>query len=108
MSKLIESQLKGLQREKIASKSIARHAMAFVVTTMDEAIDLANEVAAEHLTLSVDNPFDYLEKVRHAGALFLGRYHAAVCSGLHCRAEPHVARQAGPRGFSRPCPSMTM
>jgi histidinol dehydrogenase len=74
VSKLIESQLKGLQREKIASKSIARHAVAFVVTTLDEAIDLANEIAAEHLTLSVDNPFDYLEKVRHAGALFLGRH----------------------------------
>ena len=74
VSKLIESQLKGLQREKIASKSIARHSVAFVVTTMEEAIDVANEIAAEHLTLSVDNPFDYLEKVRHAGALFLGRF----------------------------------
>lgn len=74
VAKLIESQLKGLQREKIASKSIARHAVAFVVPTLDDAIEVANEIAAEHLTLSVDNPFDYLEKVRHAGALFLGRY----------------------------------
>lgn len=74
VSVLIESQLKGLQREKIASKSIARHSVAFVVTTMEEAVDLANEIAAEHVTLSVDNPFDYLEQVRHAGALFLGRY----------------------------------
>lgn len=74
VSKLIEQQLKGLQREKIASKAIARHSVAFVVTTIDEAIDLANQIAAEHLTLSVDNPFDYLEKVRHAGALFLGHY----------------------------------
>lgn len=72
--RLVESQLKGLQREKIAAKSVARHSVAFVVTTMDEAIDVANEIAAEHLTLSVDEPFDYLEKVRHAGALFLGRY----------------------------------
>lgn len=74
VSKLIEAQLKGLQREKIASKSIAQHAVAFVVSTMDEAIAVANEIAAEHLTLSVDNPFDYLEQIRHAGALFLGRY----------------------------------
>ncbi|HKC93671.1 MAG TPA: histidinol dehydrogenase [Nitrospira sp.] len=71
---LVEQQLKGLQREKIAAKSVARHSVAFVVTTMDEAIDVANEIAAEHLTLSVDEPFDYLEKIRHAGALFLGRY----------------------------------
>ncbi len=74
VSKLIEAQLKGLQREKIASKAIARHAVAFVVPTMGEAIAVANEIAAEHLTLSVDNPFDYLEQIRHAGALFLGRY----------------------------------
>jgi len=72
--RLVEHQLKGLQREKIAAKSVARHSVAFVVTTMDEAIDVANEIAPEHLTLSVDEPFDYLEKIRHAGALFLGRY----------------------------------
>jgi len=72
--KLIGAQLKGLQREKIAAKSIAKHFVAFVVTTMDEAIEVANAVAPEHLTLSVDRPFDYLEQIRHAGALFLGRY----------------------------------
>lgn len=74
VARLVDSQLKGLQREKIAAKSVARHSVAFVVTTLDEAIDAANEIAAEHLTLSVDEPFDYLEKIRHAGALFLGRY----------------------------------
>jgi histidinol dehydrogenase len=71
---LVASQLKGLHREKIAAKSVGKYSVAFVVTTMDEAIDVANEIAAEHLTLSVDKPFDYLEKIRHAGALFLGRY----------------------------------
>lgn len=74
VARLIESQLKDLQREKIAAKSIARHAVAFVVSTMDEAIDVANEIAAEHVTISVDEPFDYLEKIKHGGALFLGRY----------------------------------
>jgi histidinol dehydrogenase len=74
VARLVDSQLNGLQREKIAAKSVARHSVAFVVTTLDEAIDVANEIAAEHLTLSVDEPFDYLEKIRHAGALFLGRY----------------------------------
>jgi histidinol dehydrogenase len=72
--RLLPTQLKGLQREKIATKSIARHFVAFVVNTMQEAIDLANEIAPEHLTLSVDRPFDYLEQIHHAGALFLGRY----------------------------------
>lgn len=71
---LLDLQLRGLPRERIAAKSIARHSVAFVVSTMDEAIDVANEIAPEHLTLSVDQPFDYLEKIRHSGALFLGRY----------------------------------
>lgn len=74
VGRLLEQQLRGLQREKIAAKSVGRHSVAFVVTTMDEAIDVANQIAPEHLTLSVDQPFDYLEKIRHAGALFLGRY----------------------------------
>lgn len=74
VARAIQRQLKGLQREKIAAKSIARHFVAFVVPTMEAAIDIANQIAPEHLTLSVDRPFDYLEQIRHAGALFLGRY----------------------------------
>lgn len=70
----VEDRMKKLKREKILAKSIGRHALAFVVDTMDEAIELANQIAPEHLALSVDRPFDYLEKVRHAGALFLGPY----------------------------------
>ena len=72
--RLVQEQLKKMKREKIISKSLARHAVAFIVSSMAEAIDLANDIAPEHLTLSVERPFDYLEKVRHAGALFLGRY----------------------------------
>lgn len=70
----LKTQLKGLQREKIATKSIARHFVAFVMPSIDEAIEVANQIAPEHLTLSVDRPFDYLERIHHAGALFLGRY----------------------------------
>lgn len=70
----VGTQLKQLSRESIVSKSIARHAVAFVVESMDRAVEVANEIAAEHLAMSVERPFDYLEKVRHAGALFLGRY----------------------------------
>jgi len=70
----MQERLKRLKREKIISRSLGRYAVAFVAGSMDEAIDLANEIAAEHLELSVDRPFDFLERVRHAGALFLGRY----------------------------------
>jgi histidinol dehydrogenase len=70
----VHDQLKRLTRQKIVTRSIGRHAMAFVVETIDEAIAIADEIAPEHLELAVDRPFDYLEKVRHVGALFLGRY----------------------------------
>jgi histidinol dehydrogenase len=72
----VQEQLKSLARQKIAARSIQRNAIAFVVPSMEEAVALANEIAPEHLTLSVENPFEYIEKVRHAGALFLGRYTA--------------------------------
>ncbi|HKW86474.1 MAG TPA: histidinol dehydrogenase [Nitrospiraceae bacterium] len=74
VARQVQEQLKGRKRQKILTKSIARHAVAFVVGSMEEAIELANQIAPEHLELAVDRPFDYLEKVRHAGALFLGRY----------------------------------
>jgi histidinol dehydrogenase len=70
----VQEQMKRVARQKIVTRSIGRHAMAFVVETMEKAIALADEIAPEHLELVVDRPFDYLEKIRHAGALFLGRY----------------------------------
>jgi len=70
----VQEQIKRLKRKEILTKSIARHAVAFVVDSMEEAIDVANAIAPEHLALSVERPFDYLERIRHAGALFLGRY----------------------------------
>lgn len=73
VARQIQEQLKRLKREKIIAKSIAKHATAFVVGDMNHAIELVNEIAPEHLGLSVDRPFDYLEKLRHVGALFLGR-----------------------------------
>ena len=72
VAQVLKQQMKKLTREKILSKSIGRYACAFVVTTMEEAIRVANEIAAEHLSLSVDQPFEYLERIRHAGAIFLG------------------------------------
>src|SRR2546430_10077312 len=70
----VQEQLKSLARQKIAGRSIQHNGMAFVVASLDEAIALADVIAPEHLSLSVENPFKYLEKVRHVGAVFIGRY----------------------------------
>jgi len=74
--RMVKEQVKALARRKIAARAIERNSMAFIVPTMEDALALANEIAPEHLSLSVDNPFEYIEKVRHAGALFIGRYTA--------------------------------
>jgi histidinol dehydrogenase len=70
----VQAQVKQLSRTAIAGKAITRHAVAFVAESMEQAIDVVNEIAAEHLSVATERPFDYLERIRHAGALFLGRY----------------------------------
>lgn len=101
---LIKERMRKLTREKILAKSIGRHAVAFVVASMAEAIDLANEIAPEHLALSLDRPFDYLEKIRHAGALFLGKYTPPaladyVAGPNHVLPTGGTARFFSPLGF---------
>lgn len=101
VAKQIQEQMKRLAREKIVAKSIARHAVGLVVETMEEAIDLANDIAPEHLTLSVDRPFDYLEKIKHAGALFLGR-HTPPAVADYVAGPNHVLPTGGTARFFSP------
>ena len=69
----IERQVRLLPRVEIASASIDVNGKIIVADTLDRAVEIANEIAPEHLELCVDNPFDYLEKVKHAGSIFMGR-----------------------------------
>jgi len=69
----IEAQLKELPREEIARASIENNGKIIVVKSIDEAIDIANSIAPEHLELCVDEPFEYLNKIINAGSIFLGR-----------------------------------
>ena len=69
----VERQVRLLPRCEIASASIDVNGKIIVVESIDEAIDIANVLAPEHLELCVDNPFDYLDKVQHAGSIFMGR-----------------------------------
>ncbi len=68
----VDEYLKTLSRTVIASKSIYERGAIIVAQTMDEAIELMNEIAPEHLEVMTQNPFDLLPKIRHAGAIFLG------------------------------------
>jgi histidinol dehydrogenase len=67
-------QLAQLERQLIVSRSIGTHALAFVVRTLNEAFALANRIAPEHLSLNIDRADDYVPRIRHAGAIFVGRF----------------------------------
>jgi histidinol dehydrogenase len=97
----IQSRMKKLSRNKILARSLSRHAMAFVVESLDDAIEVANDIAPEHLTLSVDRPFDYLERIRHAGALFLGR-HTPPAVADYVAGPNHVLPTGGTARFFSP------
>ncbi len=68
----VDNYLKVLSRNEIAKKSIDERGCIIVASSMDEAIDLMNEIAPEHLEVMTANPFDLLAKIKHAGAIFLG------------------------------------
>ncbi len=69
----IERQVRLLPRVEIASASVDVNGKIIVADTLEQAIGISNAIAPEHLELCVDNPFDYLDKVKHAGSIFMGR-----------------------------------
>ncbi len=74
VSKEIEGFLKELSRSDIMQSSIDNFGYILVGDTLDDCIDMANEIASEHIELVTKNPFDTMTKVRNAGAMFLGEY----------------------------------
>lgn len=97
----VQNRLKSLSRERILSKSIGRHAAAFVTKSLDEAIDIANAIAPEHLELLIEHPFEHLEKIRHAGAIFLGR-HTPPAVADYVAGPNHVLPTGGSARFFSP------
>lgn len=70
----VEKQLNKLPKKRIAEKSLKDFGAIIVVNDLNEACDLANKIAPEHLELYVKTPFEYLNKIKNAGAIFLGEY----------------------------------
>jgi len=73
-SKKVYEWLEKLDRKKIAMASIQERGAIIVTKDMDEALTLMNEIAPEHLEVMTEKPFDLLPKIKHAGAIFMGRY----------------------------------
>ena len=94
-------QLPLLEREEIARASIENHGKIILTKDLRQAIDTANEIAPEHLELCVDNPFDYLDAIRHAGSVFMGR-NCPEALGDYLAGPNHTLPTQGTAKFSSP------
>jgi len=97
----IEAQLKVLPREEIARVSIDNNGKIIVADNLEDVIDVSNEIAPEHLELCVDNPFDYLDKIKNAGSIFMGRYCPEALGDYYSGAN-HTLPTSGTARFSSP------
>ena len=101
VQKQLEAQIPLLERAEIARVSIDNNGKIIVDDTLDAAIEIANEIAPEHLELCVDSPFDYLDKVRHAGSVFMGR-NCPEALGDYFAGPNHTLPTSGTAKFSSP------
>ncbi|HZJ95463.1 MAG TPA: histidinol dehydrogenase [Thiopseudomonas sp.] len=90
-----------LEREDIARTSMRERGALIQVADMAQAVEVANRIAPEHLELSVENPDELLPQIRHAGAIFMGRY-TAEALGDYCAGPNHVLPTSGTARFSSP------
>ncbi|MBO6153739.1 MAG: histidinol dehydrogenase [Clostridia bacterium] len=97
----VDRQLKTLPRTEIATASIENNGKIIVADDLRQAIDIANEIAPEHLELHMDNPFDYLDAVRHAGSIFMGR-NCPEPLGDYFAGPNHTLPTLGTAKFSSP------
>ena len=97
----LEIQIPMLERAEIARASIDNNGKIIVADNLKEVIDISNEIAPEHLELCVDNPFDYLDSIRHAGSIFMGR-NCPEALGDYFAGPNHTLPTSGMARFSSP------
>lgn len=97
----LEKQIPLLSRAEIARASIDNNGKIIVADDLYKAIEIANEIAPEHLELLVDNPFDYLDAIRHAGSIFMGR-NCPEALGDYYAGPNHTLPTSGTAKFSSP------
>lgn len=97
----LEKQIPTLKRSEIARTSIDENGKIIVTENIDSAIEIANGIAPEHLEICVDNPFDYLDKIKHAGSVFLGK-NCPEAIGDYYAGTNHTLPTSGTARFSSP------
>ncbi|MCW8827551.1 MAG: histidinol dehydrogenase [Gammaproteobacteria bacterium] len=97
----IDKLLPTMERGEIIATSLTERGALIKVRDMDEAVEVANFIAPEHLELSVEDPLAMAPKIRHAGAIFMGRY-TAEALGDYCAGPNHVLPTSRTARFSSP------
>lgn len=97
----IERLLPTLERQEIVAASLKNRAAIIKVKDLAQAVEVCNRIAPEHLELSVENPEELLPLIRHAGAIFMGRY-TSEALGDYCAGPNHVLPTSGTVKFSSP------
>ena len=100
VSKQVEVFVEELSRTEIMKKSLENYGYILVADTMEEVIDIANEIASEHLEIMTANPYDVMMRVRNAGAIFIGEYSSEPL-GDYFAGPNHVLPTNGTAKFSR-------
>ncbi len=101
VSKELENQIPLLERCDIARTSIDENGKIIITDDIMTAIEVSNEIAPEHLEICVDNPFDYLDKVNHAGSIFMGK-NCPEALGDYMAGPNHTLPTSGTAKFSSP------
>ncbi|HWT71057.1 MAG TPA: histidinol dehydrogenase [Oxalicibacterium sp.] len=97
----INRQLADMPRKEVIATSLTNRGAMIKVRDMDEACEIANLIAAEHLEISTNNPQQWADKIRHAGAMFLGRF-SSESLGDYCAGPNHVLPTSRTARFSSP------
>jgi len=97
----IDKLLPEMERREIIEKSLNARGVLIEVRDLDQAVEVANYIAPEHLELSIENPQALAQKIRHAGAIFMGRY-TAEALGDYCAGPNHVLPTSRTARFSSP------
>jgi histidinol dehydrogenase len=97
----IEKLLPTMKRTDIIQASLSVRGAFIKVNSLDEAAKISNQIAPEHLELSVENPEALVEKITHAGAIFMGRY-SSEALGDYCAGPNHVLPTSSTAKFSSP------
>jgi histidinol dehydrogenase len=97
----ISKQLEAMPRKDVIRTSLVNRGALVKVRDMDEACEIANMIAAEHLEISAEDPQKWADKIRHAGAMFLGRY-SSESLGDYCAGPNHVLPTSRTARFSSP------